>query len=355
MLGDPCINRKTHFKKGVVHLMKRLSKGFVLTAVFSMLIFTLAACGGGGSTGSSTGETFKVGMVTDIGGINDNSFNQSAWEGLQKFNKETGAEVKYLESKSDADYIPNLNQFVQNGYQLIWGIGYMMGDAIKDVATNNPNAHFGIIDAEVDAPNVESVLFAENEGAFLVGVVAGKMTKTGKVGFVGGAEIPVIKRFEAGFVAGMKAVNPNAQVLINYTGSFNKPDEGKAAAASLYDQGADIVFHAAGQTGDGVFSEAKERRKQGQEVWVIGVDRDQRDLGPEVTLTSMLKRVDIAVDTISTQVKDGKFEAGVKVLTLADGGVDLPEDNPYIPDDVLKEVDQYKQKIKSGELKVPSE
>lgn len=222
MLGDPCINRKTHFKKGVVHLMKRLSKGFVLTAVFSMLIFTLAACGGGGSTGSSTGETFKVGMVTDIGGINDNSFNQSAWEGLQKFNKETGAEVKYLESKSDADYIPNLNQFVQNGYQLIWGIGYMMGDAIKDVATNNPNAHFGIIDAEVDAPNVESVLFAENEGAFLVGVVAGKMTKTGKVGFVGGAEIPVIKRFEAGFVAGMKAVNPNAQVLINYTGSFNK-------------------------------------------------------------------------------------------------------------------------------------
>ncbi|MDY0323772.1 MAG: BMP family ABC transporter substrate-binding protein [Candidatus Carbobacillus sp.] len=335
--------------------MKRFKKAMMFTAVLAMVAFTLAACGGGGSTGSSTGGAFKVGMVTDIGGINDNSFNQGAWEGLQKFSKDTGAEVKYLESKSDADYVPNLNQFVQNGYQLIWGIGYMMGDAVKDVATSNPNTHFGIIDAEVDAPNVESVLFAENEGAFLVGVIAGKMTKTGKVGFVGGAEIPVIKRFEAGFVAGVKAANPNAQVLINYTGSFNKPDEGKAAAASLYDQGADIVFHAAGQTGDGVFSEAKERKKQGQDVWVIGVDRDQRDLGPEVTLTSMLKRVDIAVDTISTQVKDGKFEAGVKVLTLADGGVDLPKDNPYVPEDVLKEVEQYKEKIKSGEIQVPTE
>ena len=172
-------------------------------------------------------------MVTDIGGVNDKSFNQSAWEGLTHLKKETSANVKYLESKSDADYTPNLNQFVKDGYNLTWGIGFLMGDAIKTVATQNPNAKLAIIDNVVDAPNVESVTFAEQEGSYLVGVVAGLTTKTNKIGFVGGIDIPVIKRFEAGFVAGVEAVNPNAKVIINYTGAFDKPDLGKAAAATI--------------------------------------------------------------------------------------------------------------------------
>ena len=224
--------------------------------------------------------------------------------------------MKNLESKGDADYTPNLNQFVKDGYNLTWGIGFLMGDALKTVATQNPNAKLAIIDNVVEAPNVESVTFSEQEGSYLVGVVAGLTTKTNKIGFVGGIDIPVIKRFEAGFVAGVKAVNPDAKVQINYTGAFDKPDLGKAAAATIYNDGADIIFHAAGSTGNGVFNEAKDRAKNGKKVWVIGVDKDQSlEFGDEVTLTSMLKRVDTAVIRVSKDVIDSKFQGG-KVVTL---------------------------------------
>ncbi|RKQ88371.1 nucleoside-binding protein [Brockia lithotrophica] len=328
-----------------------------IALAFVLALGLLAGCAKGSAPAPGAGEhkDFRVGMVTDIGGVNDNSFNQGAWEGLQRFGKETGATVKYVESKSDADYVPNLQQFAQGGYSLIWGIGYMMADAVRDVASKNPAIKFGIIDGEVKGlDNVTSVTFAEQEGAFLVGVVAGLMTKTGKVGFVGGMDIPVIKRFEAGFKAGVRAANPNAQVLVAYTGNFNRPDDGKSAAASLYDKGADIVFHAAGQTGDGVFSEAKDRRKAGQEVWVIGVDRDQRDLGPEVTLTSMLKRVDVAIYDVSKSVMEGKFTPGIVTLGLKEDAVGLPKDNPHVPQDVMQKVQEFKEKIVKGEIVVPT-
>jgi basic membrane protein A len=308
------------------------------------------------ATGDTEEKTYRVGMVTDVGGVNDNSFNQSAWEGLQKLSEETGAEVKYLQSKGDADYVPNLNEFVKNGYDLTWGIGFLMADHVKQVAEQNPDAKLAIIDGVVEGQdNVASVLFAEHEGSYLVGVVAGLMTKTNKVGFVGGMEIPVITRFEKGFVAGVKAVNPNAEVIVNYTGYFDKPDEGKAAAASIYDAGADIIFHASGKTGDGVFGEANDRKKAGKQVWVIGVDRDQRDLGEDITLTSMMKRVDVAVQTVSKTVMDNNFKGGVTVLGLKDDAVGLPADNPHIPADVLAKVEEYKQKIVSGEIVVPQE
>lgn len=300
----------------------------------------------------------KIGMVTDIGGVNDKSFNQSAWEGLQALSKETGASVKNLESKSDADYIPNLNKFVKDKYNLTWGIGFLMGDAVKTVATQNPDSKLAIIDNTVDAPNVESVTFAENEGAFLVGVVAGLTTKTNKIGFVGGVDIPVIKRFEAGFKAGVAAVNPNAKIAINYTGAFDKPDLGKAAAATIYNDGADIIFHAAGSTGNGVFNEAKDRAKNGNKVWVIGVDKDQSlEFGDEITLTSMLKRVDQAVIRVSKDVIDNKFQGGkTVVLGLKDDGVGLPETSKKnVSADILKKVDEFKAKIISGEIKVPEQ
>lgn len=305
---------------------------------------------------NNSGKDVKIGMVTDIGGVNDKSFNQSAWEGLQQLKKSTGANVKNLESKSDADYTPNLNQFVKDGYNLTWGIGFLMGDALKTVATQNPNAKLAIIDNVVEAPNVESVTFSEQEGAYLVGVVAGLTTKSNKIGFVGGIDIPVIKRFEAGFVAGVKAVNPNAKIQINYTGAFDKPDLGKAAAATIYNDGADIIFHAAGSTGNGVFNEAKDRAKNGKKVWVIGVDKDQSlEFGDEVTLTSMLKRVDNAVARVSKDVIDNKFQGGqVVTLGLKDDGVGLPETSKKnVTADILKKVDEYKAKIISGEIKVP--
>ncbi|REJ11725.1 MAG: BMP family ABC transporter substrate-binding protein [Paenibacillaceae bacterium] len=353
----------------------------IIAAVFA-LTFVLAGCGksdnnqnnggqppetqGGqqneqtetGSNETSGGEEkqYYVVMVTDVGGVNDNSFNQSAWEGLQQFESEYGAKVDYLQSQSDADYVPNLNQFVKNGADLTWGIGFLMGDAVKQVADQNPDAKLAIIDQVVDAPNVASVTFKEHEGSYLVGVVAGLMTKTNKIGFVGGMEIPVIKRFEAGFTAGVKAVNPDANVIINYTGAFDAPDQGKAAAATLYNDGADIIFHAAGATGDGVFNEGIERKKAGGDVWVIGVDKDQSiTFGHDITLTSMMKRVDQAVVQVSADLVNGRFQPGLTELGLAENGVGLPENNPNVPEDVLKQVDEYAQKIVSGEIVVPSE
>lgn len=307
------------------------------------------------SDGTGTGK--KIGMVTDLGGVNDKSFNQSAWEALQKLSTDTGTDVKFLESKEDANYLTNINQFVGDKYDLTWGIGFLMGDAVKKAATDNPTAKLAIIDNVVDAPNVESVTFAENEGAYLVGVIAGKMTKTNKIGFVGGVDIPVIKRFEVGFKAGVKAVNPNATVIINYTGAFDKPDLGKAAAATIYNSGADIIFHAAGGTGDGVFNEAKERFKNGNKVWVIGVDKDQSlTFGDDVTLTSMLKRVDQAVYRVSKDVLAGNFAGGkTTVLGLKEDGVGIPDtSSKNVPKDVLDLVEQYKQKIISGAITVPS-
>jgi basic membrane protein A len=299
----------------------------------------------------------KIGMVTDIGGVTDKSFNQSAWEGLQKLKTDSKADVKYLQSKSDADYTPNLNQFVKDKYTLTWGIGFLMGDAMKDVATKNPDAKLAIIDNVVDAPNVESVTFAENEGAYLVGVVAGLTTKTNKIGFVGGVNIPVIKRFEVGFKAGVAAVNPAAKITINYTGAFDKPDLGKAAAATIYNDGADIIFHASGATGNGVFNEAKDRIKNGKKVWVIGVDKDQSlEFGDDVTLTSMLKRVDQAVIRVTNDVIAGKFQGGpakAVVLGLKEDGVGLPDTSKKnVTPEILKKVEEYKAKIISGEIKV---
>ncbi|WP_289136407.1 BMP family protein [uncultured Brevibacillus sp.] len=341
----------------------------VLSVATLSLSLVLAGCGSkeaqpqgqtganGGATGSA--PTIKVAMVTDVGGVNDNSFNQSAWEGLQKLQKDLNLpqdNVNYLQSTSDAEYVPNLTQFVKDKWDLTWGIGYLMGDHLKKVATENPDSKLAIIDAEVDAPNVESVLFKEHEGSFLAGVVAAKMSKSKKVGFVGGVEIPVIKRFELGFEAGVKAVDPSVQVIKVYTGAFDKPDVGKSTASSIYGQGVDIIFHASGGTGDGVFNEAKDRKAKGQDVWVIGVDKDQSlTFGDEITLTSMVKRVDEAVYLVSKDLTEGKFEGGkIKWLGLAEDGVGLASTSTKnVPEDVLKLAEEYKQKIVKGEITVP--
>ncbi|MCR8642618.1 BMP family ABC transporter substrate-binding protein [Paenibacillus sp. N1-5-1-14] len=348
-------------------------KKFFNVSFLLVLAFSLALVGCGGKTAApstdkpaaseapksdNSGKDFKFGMVTDVGGVNDKSFNQSAWEALQQIKKETGAEVKYLESKSEADFASNTNQFVKGNYNLTWGIGMLLDKAVKDAATQNPNAKLAMIDNVVELPNVQSVTFAEQEGSYLVGIVAGMTTKTNKVGFVGGMKIPVISRFHAGFVAGVKAANPKAEVLINYAGDFGKPDVGKAAAASLYNSGADIIFHAAGGTGNGVFNEAKDRLKAGKKVWVIGVDKDQSiEFGADVTLTSMIKRVDQAVHKVTKEVIDGKFAGGTTtVLGLKDQGVGISDTSrKTLPADVVKAVDDAAAKIVSGEIKVPAD
>lgn len=349
-----------------------MKKGLKLSlAMLLSLTVVLTGCGNNNNN-AAKGETnagtnagtnapksdFKFGMVTDIGGVNDKSFNQSAWEALQALEKETGSGVKYLQSKSNADYEPNLNSFVKDGYNLTWGIGFDLGDAIKKVATENPNANLAIIDSVVEAPNVASVTFSENEGSFLVGVVAGLTTKTNKVAFIGGLESPVIKRFEAGFKAGVAAVNPSAKVTPTYAGGYDKPDVGKSLAATLYNDGNDIIFPAAGQTGNGVFNEAKARNKAGgSKVWVIGVDKDQSiEFGTDVTLTSMIKRVDEAVLKVSKEVIDGTFKGGITtVLGLKDNGVGISDTKDNVSEEILAKVEEYKKQIIDGTITVPSE
>ncbi|MEK3827843.1 BMP family lipoprotein [Paenibacillus sp. FSL K6-1558] len=346
-------------------MKKMLSLSLVMLLAVSVM---LAGCGSkpkeetnaGGDNGGTSTEAksdVQIGMVTDVGGVNDKSFNQSAWEALQSTETETGAKVKYLQSKSDEEYIPNLNEFVKGGYDLTWGIGFQLADAIKTVAEQNPDSKLAIIDSVVDAANVKSVTFAEEEGSYLVGVVAGLSTKTNKVGFVGGMDSPLIKKFEVGFREGVKAVNPKAEFISNYTGAFDKPDLGKAAAATLYNKGVDIIFHASGATGNGVFNEAIARKKQGQDVWVIGVDKDQSlEFGDEVTLTSMIKKVDEAVKRVNKEVVDGTFAGGSENLTLKENGVGIADtSSKNVSPEVLAKVDEYKEKIISGEIKVPTE
>lgn len=305
--------------------------------------------------GGGNKPAIRVAMVTDTGGVHDNSFNQSAWEGLQRLQKDTGIKVQYTESHKKEDYQPNINGFVKDKWDLTWGIGFLMAEDISKTATQNPNAKLAIVDSNLDGKipaNVTAVTFKEEEGSFLMGVIAGLSTKTNKVGFIGGMEFPLIQKFENGFKAGVATVNPAAQVSVAYAGDFNAADKGKVLASTMYQQGADIIFHAAGATGNGVFTEAKER---GKGFWVIGVDRDQSDLAPDNTLSSMIKRVDNAVYQISKDLSEGKWNGGKEVvLGLKENGIDYaPTTSKNTSADVIKQVDDFKKKIIAGEIKVP--
>lgn len=356
--------------------MKKRKFGLLISSVVAAGAI-LAACGSDEDKDTSNNDTagdkgneeaggeLTLAMVTDVGGVDDKSFNQSAWEGIQEWGADNGLKkgnggFDYLQSKSDADYNSNLNNLIRRDFDLVFGVGYMMDDAISEIASENPDQKIAIIDSEVDAPNVASILFKEQEGAFLAGVVAASMSESGKIGFVGGAEIPVIERFQAGFVQGAKAVNPDIEIQVKSTGVFDKPEQGKITANAMYSSGVDIIFHAAGATGNGVFSEAKERKAKNPDanIWVIGVDADQYEEGRvddthNVTLTSMLKGVGAAVKDVADRAKAGEFPGGeTLVYGLAEDGVGLADSRGAIPEDVLKVVEEYKAKIASGEITV---
>ncbi|MFY4773946.1 BMP family lipoprotein [Metabacillus sp. RGM 3146] len=349
--------------------MKMKKMGLALSVVLAAGTI-LGACGKSDKTGGSASE-FTVGMVTDVGGVDDKSFNQSAWEGIQEFGKANNMEkgnkgYNYLQSSSDADYATNLNTMVRQKFDLVYGIGFNLQKAITEIASKHKDTKFAIVDSVVDAPNVASITFKENEGSFLVGVAAGLTTKTNKVGFVGGVKGDLIGKFEAGFVAGVKAVNPEAKVDVQYAGSFAAADKGKAIAASMYGSGADIIYHASGATGNGVFSEAIDEKVQdpNREIWVIGVDKDQHDEGNgktkdgkafNITLTSMVKRVDVAVKDLSEKAKENKFPGG-KIIEygLDQNAIGIAPSKDNLKEDVIKKIDEYQQKIAKGEIKVPT-
>lgn len=308
---------------------------------------------------------FSVAMVTDVGGIDDKSFNQSAWKGIQDFGaannlKEGNGGFAYLQSTDNTDYTPNLNKLVQREFDLVFGVGFIIEEALDEIAAQRTDTNFAIIDGVVDQPNVASILFKDQESGYLAGVAAALMTETNKVGFVGGMDIPVIERFEAGFKAGVKEINPDIEIESEYTGAFDKAELGKATANLMYSSGVDIIFHAAGGTGNGVFAEAKERKKAdpATNIWVIGVDSDQYDEGQvgddNITLTSAMKRVDNAVVDISELAKDGKFPGGETIVYgLAEEGVGLADSRGAIPEDVMAQIEEYMDKVSKGEIEVP--
>ena len=343
-----------------------LGLGLVAVAAFG-----LAACGNRSSrnaASSSSDVKTKAAIVTDTGGVDDKSFNQSAWEGLQAWGKEHNLEkdkgYTYFQSTSEADYANNLQQAAGN-YNLIYGIGFALKNAVADAAKEHTDLNYVLIDDVIkDQKNVVSATFADNEAAYLAGVAAAKTTKTKQVGFVGGMESEVISRFAAGFKAGVESVDPSIKVQVDYAGSFGDSAKGKTIAAAQYAAGADVIYQVAGGTGAGVFSEAKdlnEKKNEDEKVWVLGVDRDQKAEGEYTSkdgkksnfvLASSLKQVGKSVQDLAKLASEGKFPGGeVKTFSLKDGGVDLTTDN--LSADAKKAVEDAKAKILDGSIKVP--
>lgn len=296
------------------------------------------------------GTGFKIGMVTDVGGVNDGSFNQSAWEGLQRAGEAFGCEVKYIESKGDADYVPNIESFLDEDYDLIVCVGYMMADAVRDAAELYPDQKFAIIDdaSNADLDNVTCMMFEQEQASYLVGLAAGYTTESNIVGFVTGAANETMNSFGYGYCAGVLDANPDATILQYNANNFGDASGGKTAVNTMVTKGADVVFHAAGGTGIGVIDGCKENK-----IWAIGVDSDQSPLAPETILTSALKRVDNACYDATKKTILGTLEGGVETYDLAAGGVDIAPTKDNLSKDVLEKIEKAKKDIIAGDLVVP--
>ena len=337
----------------------------------SVICILLIVCGL--AVGSTWAAKLKVGLVFDVGGKGDQSFNDSAYRGLQWASKYDISHVE-IEPGADADRETGVRMLASQGFDLVFGVGFLFTDAIQAVADDFPNTKFAIIDGFIpDKPNVSSMLFTEHEGSFLVGVIAGMKAKAdGKdtIGFIGGMDIPLIHKFEAGYKAGVAYANPGCKVLSDYAGTapsaFADPVKGKELALAQIDRGAHVIYHASGLTGAGVFEAGKERK-----TYVIGVDSNQNHLGhiketgENFGLTSMLKQVDVAIYLTIKDLLDGKFKAGVRSFTLGDTatvdgktyhGVYYAMDDynkALVPKSMIEKVSEAEKKILSGEIKVP--
>ena len=296
------------------------------------------------------GTGFKIGMVTDVGGVNDGSFNQSAWAGLQKAEEKFGCEVKYLESKQDSDYAPNIEKFIDEDYDLIIITGYMLADALRDAAEMYPDQKFAIIDdtSNEDFENVTCLMFEQAQASYLVGLAAGYTTETGTVGFVLGMENATMNQFGYGYCAGVLDANPDAKILQYNANAFGDTAGGKSAATNMVTNGADVIFHAAGGTGIGVIDGCKESG-----IWAIGVDSDQSVLAPDTILTSAMKRVDNACYDAAKDIILGKLEPGVRFYDLSMGGVDIAPTTDNLDEEVLEKIEEAKQAIIDGDIVVP--
>lgn len=293
-------------------------------------------------------------MVTDVGGLGDKSFNDSAYHGLLYSQSALHAYIKVLQSKSAADYQPNLTVLSEARFDMIYAIGFLMSDDLGQVAQQFPNQQYAIIDAVVPDPNVVSLTFKEEDGSFLAGAIAAMVSKTHHIAFIGGQDIPLIRKFEAGYVAGAHEIDPNTQVDIKYAGSFDDVPAGKELANLLFNDGADIIYTAAGKVGLGAIDAARTRPKG---YYIIGVDNNQDALAPGRILTSMVKHVDVAVYDVAKGIRERRPLHGHVVLGLKDGGISLT-DFKYTRDAVtagdLSTLKTLQQDIISGRITVPS-
>jgi basic membrane protein A len=306
------------------------------------------------------GSGFRVGLVFDIGGKNDKSFNEAAWRGLQRARDELGIEVEYIEPTEGSDRESALRAQASRGVDLVIGVGFIFSHDLETLARQFPNVSFAGIDYSAsdgvgDIPNLAGLRFREHEGSFVVGAIAGMLSETKTVGFVGGMKIPLIRKFEAGYIAGVKHVCPTCRVVPAYAGSepkaFADPTTGMHLASAQYRDGADIIYHAAGKTGDGVFAAARQRKQR-----AIGVDSDQFENAPCCVVTSMIKRVDVAVLEIVKDVIGKRFRGGIHERGLSDQGVTFVADERnrhLLPLAVLTRANRIAEQIIAGEIQVP--
>ncbi|MFZ5852745.1 MAG: BMP family lipoprotein [Actinomycetota bacterium] len=348
--------------------MRQVTRLAALLAAAALLLAACGSPGGGTATPAGTGTgtagptPLKVGLAYDIGGRGDQSFNDAAARGLDKAKAQFKLDVKELEAKAgetDAQKEERLRLLAQGGYTTIIAVGFAYAGPLAKVAKDFPNVKFAIVDStDAKGPNIANLTFAENEGSFLVGAAAALKSKTGNIGFVGGVDTPLIKKFEAGYEAGAKAVNPAIKIQVKYLtnppdfSGFSDPAKGQTAAQGMYDAGADIVYHAAGGSGGGVFKAAKAAGKL-----AIGVDSDQYLTADpsvrDVILTSMLKKVDVAVFDFIKSVNDKSFTAGEHVYDLKADGVGYATSGGKI-DDIVPKLEDYKKQIIAGTIKVPT-
>lgn len=309
------------------------------------------------ASADSAQGTLQIGLVLDKGGKDDKSFNTAAWEGTQRAVRELGVKVKDVEAPDDAAFEPAIRTFAERGLPLVISVGFAQADALKKVAPQFPNTKFAIVDAEVDAPNVASLMFAEHEGSYLVGYLAGLASTSKTVGFVGGMETALIRRFLVAYEAGARAANPQVKVLHNFVGinmtAWANPTRGKELALTQIGQGADIIFQAAGASGLGVFDAIADTKDRS--VFGIGVDANQNWIKPGKIITSMLKRVDVAVFDVIREVATQKFVPGVRSFGLKDKGVDyaVDEHNQKLIEPHQAKLEKLREDIVAGRVQVP--
>ncbi len=326
--------------------MRFTRRAALIAAVVSM-------CVTGCAPKQAASGTARIGMVTDVGGLGDRSFNDSAYAGLVRAKNDLHAATTVLQSHSAADYQVNMTVLANKEYDEIFAIGFLMAKDVDEVAERYSKRHFSIIDAVVDRPNVTSVTFKEEEGSFLAGALAAMTTKTKTIGFLGGLDIPLLRKFEAGFAAGAREVDPSVNVLVKYVGSFEDVAAGKELAGVQFAQGADIIYVAAGKAGLGAIDQVK--RRDG--AFVIGVDSDQDAIAPGKILTSMIKRVDIGVFQVSRQAVAHQARTSRLILGLKEGGVGLTDfkyTKSVVTPAKIAVLDKLKAAIVAGRIKVPS-